>query len=291
MSTRGWETIPMPIYDPKIIEGHFDKYTEGEWERLDRTPKGKVQFHIHQHFLQKYVKNGDRILEIGPGPGRFTIELARLGAQISIADISTEQLRLNEEKVREAGFEDSIKWRKRLDILDLEGIPDNEYDSTVVYGGPLSYVLEYVDDALDEVIRVTRPGGTIFTSVMSCLGTYHHLIRNVFEEYVEIGLEKFDELTRTGDVIGDLAADGTHQCHMFRWSEYRDVLSRHPVDILEVSAANYLSNGLYNEEYLSDLSKDSEKWNVFLKWELDFCREPGVIDGGTHMIAILRKQS
>ena len=281
----------MPMYDPKIIEGYFDKFTEDEWERLDRTPKGKVQFHIHQHFLQEHIKNGDRVLEIGPGPGRFTIELAKLGAKISIVDISDEQLKLNEEKVREAGFEGSINWRRRLDILDLEGIPDNEFDSTVVYGGPLSYVLEYVDDALDEVIRVTRPGGIIFTSVMSCLGTYHHLIRNVFEEFVELGMEKFDELTRTGDVIGELAAEGSHQCHMSRWSEYRDVLSRHPVDILEVSAANYLSNGLYNEEYLTELSKDSEKWNMFLKWELDFCREPGVIDGGTHMIAILRKQS
>jgi len=281
----------MPMYDPKIIQGYFDKFTESEWERLDRTPKGKVQFHIHQHFLQKYIKKGDRILEIGPGPGRFTIELAKLGANISIVDISNEQLKLNEEKVREVGFEGSINWRRRLDILDLEGIPDNEFDSTVVYGGPLSYVLEYVDDALDEVIRVTKPRGIIFTSVMSCLGTYHHLIRNVFEEFVELGMEKFDELTRTGDVIGDLAAEGSHQCHMFRWSEYRDVLSRHPVDILEVSAANYLSNGLYNEEYLNELSKDSEKWNMFLKWELDFCKEPGVIDGGTHMIAILRKQS
>ncbi|MFW9769032.1 MAG: class I SAM-dependent methyltransferase [Candidatus Thorarchaeota archaeon] len=277
------------MYDPKMIEGYFDKFTDDEWERLDRTPKGKVQFHIHQHFLRKHLKKGDRVLEIGSGPGRFTIELAKLGARISVVDISNEQLRLNKEKVKDAGFDDSVEWRRKLDILNLEGIPDNEYDATVLYGGPLSYVLEFVDDALDEVIRVTKPRGIIFTSVMSCLGTYHHLIRNVFEEFENIGLEKFDELTRTGDVVGDLAGEGTHQCHMYRWSEYSAVLSKHPVDILDVSAANYLSNGLFNEEYLIELTKDTMKWKMFLKWELDFCRELSAIDGGTHMIAILQK--
>jgi ubiquinone/menaquinone biosynthesis C-methylase UbiE len=275
-------------YDPKIIESHFDKFSVGEWERLDRTPRGKVQFHIHQHFLRKYIKKDDLVLEIGPGPGRFTIELAKIGAKIAIADISNEQLRLNEEKVREAGYEDSIEWRKKLDILNLEGIPDNIFDSTVCYGGPLSYVLEFVDKALDEVIRVTKPGGIILTSVMSNLGTYHHLINLVFEMSEELGLEQFDELTRTGDILGKLADQGTHQCHMFRWSEFREILSKHPVEILDASAANFLSTSLSNEEYLTELMGDSEKWNMFLKWELDFCKEPGTIDGGIHMIAILK---
>ncbi|MFW9975823.1 MAG: class I SAM-dependent methyltransferase [Candidatus Thorarchaeota archaeon] len=278
----------MKKYDPKIIEGHFDKDAHLEWERLDRTPRGKVQFHIHQYYLRKYIKKGDRVLEIGPGPGRFTIELAKIGARIGVVDIANAQLKMNEEKVREAGYEECIEWRRKLDILDLEGIPDNEFDSTVVFGGPLSYVIEFVNRALDEVIRVTKPGGIILTSVMSCLGTFHHLIRNVFDKWENMGLENFDAIVDTGDVLGKMADQGTHQCHMFRWSEYRDLLSGYPVEILDASAANFLSTGLFNEEYLTELMGDEEKWKMFLKWELDFCREPGAIDGGTHMIVILR---
>lgn len=278
----------MPKYDPKLIEGHFNKYGISEWERLEKDPLGRVQFHIHKHYLQKYIKKGDRVIEIGAGAGRFTVELAKLGTMISVADISNEQLRLNEEKVREAGLEEHIEWRRKIDILDLKGIPNNTYDSAVCYGGPLSYVFEFVDQALTEVIRVTKPGGVILTSVMSCLGTYHHLIRAVFEMEKELGLEIFDELTKTGDVLGKLAGQGTHQCHMFRWSEYRDVLSKHPVDILDASAANFLSTGEANEEFLREIVKDQKKWDTFLKWELDFTKEPGAIDGSTHMLAILR---
>lgn len=280
----------MPKYNPEIIESHFENPDQDEWNRLDKTPIGKVQFHIHNHYLQKYIKKGDRVLEIGPGPGRFTIELAKLGTKIGIVDISENQLRLNKERIQEAGFGQSIEWRKKLDILDLEGIPDNSFDSTICYGGPLSYVLEFIDQALNEVLRVTKPGGVILTSVMSCLGTYHHLLNNVFDDNVNIELERFDELTRTGDVIGDLAGKGTHQCHMYRWSEFQDIISKHPVEILDVSAANFLSTGLINEEYLINIMNDPKKWNMFLKWELDFSKEPGAIDAGTHFIVILRKQ-
>ncbi|MHA1613795.1 MAG: class I SAM-dependent methyltransferase [Candidatus Thorarchaeota archaeon] len=280
----------MPKYNPDIIESHFDNPDQNEWNRLDKDPIGKVQFHIHNHYLQKYIKKGDRVLEIGTGPGRFTIELAKLGTKIGIVDISENQLRLNKERIQEAGFEQSIEWRKKLDILNLEGIPDNAYDSTVCYGGPLSYVIEFVDKALEEVLRVTKPGGIILTSVMSTLGTYHHLINHVFDDEVKIELERFDELTRTGDVIGDLAGKGTHQCHMYRWSEFQEILSKHPVNILDVSAANFLSNGLANEEYLMGIMKDPKKWKFFLKWELDFCKEQGAIDAGTHFIVIFKKQ-
>jgi hypothetical protein len=125
---------------------------------------------------------------------------------------------------------------------------------------------------------------------MSTLGTYQHLIRDVFEDQT-ITLDEFDELTQHGDILGKLAADGTHQCHMFRWSEFRNVLSKHPVDILDASAANFLSNGHFNEAFLSNLSKDPEKWDLFLKWELDFCSEIGAIDAGTHFIVVVKKRS
>ena len=139
------------------------------------------------------------------------------------------------------------------------------------------------------MIKVTKPDGHILASVMSCLGTYQHMIGNVFEAAEEMGIEIFDELTRTGDVLGKLAAEGTHQCHMYRWSELRGILSEHPVEIVDVSATNFLSNGMANEEMLARMMNDLEKWRIFLQWELNFSNEPGAIDCGIHMIVILKK--
>ena len=76
------------MYDSQTIANYFDDYGEKEWERLEATPRDQVSFHIHTHYLQKFIKAGDGVLEAGAGAGRFTIELAKLGAKITVGDIS-----------------------------------------------------------------------------------------------------------------------------------------------------------------------------------------------------------
>jgi ubiquinone/menaquinone biosynthesis C-methylase UbiE len=275
-------------YDRTVIEKYFDSYGMSEWERLVETPRDLVSLHIHTHYLQKYIKRGNQVLEIGPGPGRFTIELAKLGARVNIVDVSATQLKLNEEKVKEAGFEDAIQWRKQMDIIDLSKLKDNSYDACVAYGGPISYVMENADKALSEVLRVTKPRGFIFLGVMSSLGTWQLLVELVFDMVEDLGLEMMQQLFVDGDVIGKLSPEG-HHCHMYRWSELSALLQKLPCEIIVASSCGFLSNSVHTEERLRKEMANPETWEAFLRWELEFCREPGAIDGGTHMIVVLRK--
>jgi ubiquinone/menaquinone biosynthesis C-methylase UbiE len=135
-----------------------------------------VSFHLHRRDLHRYVRRGDHILEAGAEAGRFTIELARLGANISVGDVSPRQLELNRGKVTEAGCEQRIVSRVPLDITDLSRFHDRSFDGVVCYGGPLSYVFERADDALAEMLRVTRPEGYILLSVMSLAGAMRRFL-------------------------------------------------------------------------------------------------------------------
>lgn len=276
-------------YESGRIKKFFDESGMAEWLRLEKTPRGIVSFHVHNHYLQKYIHSGDQVFEIGSGPGRFTIELAKIGATISVADISSEQLKINEIKVQEAGYENSISWRRQMDIIDLSEISNDSFDATVAYGGPLSYVFEHVEKALSELLRITKPGGVVLLSVMSTLGTYQLYLESIFKKIDEIGLEKFQTAFDTGDVTGKLAA-GDHYCRMYRWSGFKSILIKHPCEILESSACAYLSNSVYTEEVLKKVMEDSEKWQAFLQWEIKACRELGAIDGGTHMIVVLQRK-
>ena len=125
---------------------------------------------VHLRLLREHIRKGDRVLDAGAGPGRFTLELARLGARVVVGDISPAQLELNAEKT--ASVNDSIESRELLDITDLGRFPDGSFDAVLCYGGPLSYVVGEADRALAELLRVTKGGGRVLLSVCRCLARH-----------------------------------------------------------------------------------------------------------------------
>ncbi len=147
------EDIPW-VHDPlEGVRGHFDELGEGEWDRLVKSPRARVSLELHRRLLHRFVQLGWRVLEVGAGPGRFTIELAAIGATVVTSDVSSVQLRLNAQKVREANCEHAIEDRRVLDVRDLSDLPDGSLDATVAFGGPISYAFEQADHALSECLR------------------------------------------------------------------------------------------------------------------------------------------
>lgn len=272
-------------YDPIHIGRYFDEYGYKEWERLEAAPSRQVNFHIHRLYLQQYINAGDNVLEVGAGPGRFTIELGKLGTRVVVGDISPEQLKLNVEKVGEAGYEHCVVAREVLDVVDLSRFPPQSFDAVVCYGGPLSYVFDQADDAVEQLLAVTKPGGHLLISVMSVLGTVQMLLSGVLADVRQYGLDAMQRVIATGNHVGELSQG--HHCHMYRWPELEALLRRHSCEIVLASASNCLSTG--NNDVLEDLVNDPETWAAILQWEIEFCKEPGALDGGTHIIAVVRR--
>lgn len=272
-------------YDAEYIGDYFDNYGEREWARLEADAESRVSFHLHRAFLEEYVCAGDEVLEVGAGPGRFTIELAQLGARVTVGDLSNVQLELNRARVEAAGHDGAVVARKILDIVNLSEFASETFDAVVAYGGPLSYVLERADDALAELLRVTKPRGHVFLSVMSLTGATRKYLPGILKWARERSLEEVEYVLRTGDQVGEIG--GGHVCHMYRWAEFEALLKRHSCTIVAASAANFLS--LNHDEALRETQSDPVLWEKLLRWEMEACRQPGALDGGTHIIAVVRR--
>jgi SAM-dependent methyltransferase len=273
-------------FDRERVAAAFDAYGEREWSRHDETPRDRVAFHIHRAFLERYVRPGDRVLDAGAGPGRFTIELARLGASVTVADVSDGQLELNERFVREAGAGPAVVNRAVADVVDLAEFDNDAFDVVVCYGAVLSFVTDRAGDALDELLRVARGDGVVLVGVASRFGSLRAFTAEVRQEIFEDGVEWAEHVVETGDLFPPHSSLGIPM-HLYTWAELRSLFDEHGCEVLSASAANFVSTG--DTAKVEAFAADNELWNRFLAWEVAACAEPGAIDGGTHIIAAVRR--
>lgn len=275
-----------PLYDPKQVASFYDAYGEREWTRFEdgRTPG----LDVYLEYLRRYVSAGDRVLDIGAGPGRFTIELARIGADIVVADLSPGQLELNRRYVAASGFEGRVLDRVVADVADLSRWETGAFDVAVCYGGPLSYLLDRDEQAVAELVRVTKPGGLVILSVMSLVGALMRAIPEVLKLARRDGPAKSDEIVRTGILPPEKdyghcteGIDFALPAKLYRWSELETLLARHGT-IVAASGAGLLRGAPPEEPEL----------RAFLaRTELAIAAEPGAISAGEHIVAVLRKDA
>ena len=75
----------------RILEYYRSK-AERERTRLIDPDRCRLEFEVNLHFLERYLEPRSRILDIGGGPGRYAIEMAKQGHRVVLADISPDLL-------------------------------------------------------------------------------------------------------------------------------------------------------------------------------------------------------
>jgi len=269
-------------YDAAQAREFFDHYgaVDNDW---GNDPLNKVSFHIHCRYLRRYLKPGDKVFDAGAGVGRYTIEIARIGAKVTVGDISPRQLELNREQVEGAGYEGKIVARVQADIVDLSQFATASFDAVVCYGGALSYANDRAGEALEELLRVVKPGGYVLLGVGSALGTMRSSLPEVLRLAEQQGGQALLPVFDIGRAHAG-ASDGS-DCRLYKWVELEGLLKKHSCTIVAASADYFLSSAAV----IDDLSAKPELWNTLLGWEVFLCREPGVLDAGRSIIAVVRR--
>lgn len=274
----------MSTHDSATTRAYYDDLGDAEWSRLEADVAGRVSLEVHRRFLARFVRPGDRVLEVGAGPGRFTFALAALGATVVVTDLSPVQLDLNRERVGGTAAEAAVERRELLDVGDASRYADGEFDAVVAYGGPLSYTFDRAEEALRGLLRVTAPGGAVVASVMSALGTWRAALPGVARAAAAAGEDANDRVLHTGDLRHLPGA--AHVCRMYRSSELAGLATSAGGKLVALSGSNWASLG--DAATLADLEADPDRWRRFLDHEVAACAEPGATDGGTHLLLAVR---
>jgi SAM-dependent methyltransferase len=136
------------------------------WE----SPAGKLRWARRVKMLSSHLRAGMTVLELGCGTGTFTRELARSGADIIAIDVSPEPL-----EIARANYSAPNVHYQTENAYALS-YPDVAFDSVV--GSSVLHHLE-VEEALRNIYRVLKPGGTIFFTEPNMLNPQIAVQKNV----------------------------------------------------------------------------------------------------------------
>ena len=257
----------------EIVSSFYDQTDEDS--RLQRTRHGQLEYLTTMAYIHRYIKEDSKLLEVGAGTGRYSIALAQEGLDITAVELVESNLAVLKEKSR------GIKHIRAFqgDAAHLEMFSDASFDMTLVLGPMYHlYDAEEVNRAIDEAIRVTKPGGVIFFAFIS---VYAIMYANYLQGNWALGQEEnftndyrvkhFKEQLFTGyDVI-----------------EFEQLFAEKPVAWITTAGVDGILEPI---EHRSDFDIPDKDFEAFAAWYLTFSEKRELLGNTNHLLYICRKQ-
>lgn len=149
----------------ELTEAHYNAFPFDFLTKEDEQNIERLQPAAFLRFADRYLTPGMRVAEIGCGPGRGTLFMARRGIDLLAADISMGSLRLAQRRAPTCQF-------VLASNLDLP-FADSTFDAVVSDG-----VIHHTPDAYRsfcENARILRPGGVIYVGVYRRKRYYYYI--------------------------------------------------------------------------------------------------------------------
>ena len=122
---------------------------------------GSVEYLTTMRYINRYVKPGSRILELGAGTGRYSIALSRAGHRVTALELIGHNIDVFKEQLNENDSIDIVQGN----AMDLSAFADESFDAVLILG-PLYHLYNDQDQCavLSEAKRVLAPDGVIFAA-------------------------------------------------------------------------------------------------------------------------------
>jgi SAM-dependent methyltransferase len=163
------------------IAAYYNNDPEGEHQRLERH---QLEYDLTWRYLDQYLPPQGSILEVGAATGRYTLELARRGYEVTAVDLSSALMEVSCKSLTGEGLEGQVRFVV-ADARDLGQVVEKGFDAVLLMG-PLYHLVEEADRkaALKEAFDRLREGGILFSTFISRYGIMGDLIRKI-PEWIE----------------------------------------------------------------------------------------------------------
>jgi S-adenosylmethionine-dependent methyltransferase len=261
------------------VRAYYDDPRCGEDSRLARH---QLERDITVRYLEAYLPGTGRVLEIGAATGGYTAWLAGRGYEVTAVDLSRNLIEQCQRRLFDLGLARKVHCLV-ADALDLSPVPGVDFDAVLLMG-PLYHLTRRENrlKALREAAGRLKPGGVLFSSMISRFGILGDLLRNGPQwienrEEVRSVIERGHDPEQTGK-IGFHGYFGTAD-------EIAPLHEKVGLETLVVAGVEPAISG-HDEDYNSLEGTRRELW-LDLLYELS--REPSLVASSRHMLYVGRK--
>lgn len=257
----------------EILTRYYANYDE-EGRLLSKH--GSVEYLTTMRYIEKYLRPGMRILEIGAATGRYSHALARMGYAVDAVELVQHNIDIFRQKTRP---DEQITIRQG-DARDLSFLADASYDLMLLLG-PMYHLFTVEDQmrALSEALRVTKHGGILMaaycgneaTMVQYCFG------RGMLKE------EKYQKLV--DPVTFKASSDPAELFELYR-RENIDALMAH----FSTTRLHYVGTDMATNYMRATIDEmDDELFAVYLRYHFAICERADCVGVSHHILDVHKK--
>lgn len=159
-----------------------------------------------------------KVLEVGCGIGTDTINFARHGAAVTVAELSEESMKIAKQRAEVFGVSDSVEFYSGNAEELTEFVPPDGYD--LIYSFGVIHHSPHPERILSQVRRYARPGSTLKVMV------YNRRSWKVLWMVLKYGRGNFSKTTQLIAEHSE-AQTGSPVTYAYTRGELADMLSRH----------------------------------------------------------------
>ena len=255
-----------PVID---FYNHYDE--DGRLLKKSRTP----EYLNTMKYIEKYLKPGAKIIEIGAGAGRYSFALAEDGYDVTAVDLTPKNVEIMKRKVKP---NHKIKIYEG-NACDLSAFKNETYDIVLLLG-PMYHLFTEEDKhkALSEALRIAKTNGVIYASYCNNDTTiYKFFYTGRILKYLDKGMIKEDYHT---------VSSMPEVFELYRKSDIDELMKIYPVKRLHFVGVDMLS-------YLVDdkLDKLSDReFKEYMRFLSNICEREDCTGLSIHMLDVFRKE-
>jgi len=272
-------------FEPTMIaevQNHYNENAHTEWERLT-SPYSRVEFTTTLWLIEKYFPKTGKILDVGSGPGRYSLALAEKGFEVTLADISQNELDLAEKNFAESGL--AADGFVCTCASDLSAFEDNSFDGVLVMG-PM-YHIHCEDEriqVLREARRVLKPHGTALIAFINNFGALKSSVTEF--PFSDDDWYLFEQISKGKMKLSHEEAF-TSTCFVRPEDAIREI-EEASLELMSYAGAESFLSGMSTD--LSALhDNEPEKYELYLKMACEVCEYPQFRDATEHLNIVVRK--